>query len=517
MKNISRVFSALLSAIVVLSCSNEEFMSFSKESSYPMITRSVVPEEFDWEEADWMPTPPGQAMIPMPWGGQGSISGFYGLEIVNDYLKKDGWRLVYSTFRNYGEELVDPYFVMYNVYRGTLRVYFFLTNPYMGESTYLHDVLTLNKSNGATSNILNYLGSEIINMKSNTTSFGQIQPKMLNGSAPLASRRWYMVEYEMAYDPNITRQESNNISLNWSLNYYNIDSISFDGNIVGEIYGTVGGSNNFINEAKSTIGKGVLSIAGLGTLERLTINEETGENKIGLDRTAFKSIVTGVKNAMSASASELPDLAVHFINSIFGGKSESSTKIVSLKSNSSISLKGASASHGAVSSTPIDFKIPGTIISSGSSGYTPLYNEPLGVVFWQGGVTVNINETISTTNEPDDIMGSGNYVVKHHYASDVQQDYSKYVIINPALLKIANVSILSQTVYALTSDSILLEFPLRGTMYGNPWESDAPIPNVDKVCIQLLLEVKPKDGAPATYISKTFCADNYNWKTKNIN
>lgn len=90
MKNISRVFSALLSAIVVLSCSNEEFMSFSKESSYPMITRSVVPEEFDWEEADWMPTPPGQAMIPMPWGGQGSISGFYGLEIVNDYLKKDG-------------------------------------------------------------------------------------------------------------------------------------------------------------------------------------------------------------------------------------------------------------------------------------------------------------------------------------------------------------------------------------------------------------------------------------------
>lgn len=89
-----------------------------------MITRSVVPEEFDWEEADWMPTPPGQAMIPMPWGGQGSISGFYGLEIVNDYLKKDGWRLVYSTFRNYGEELVDPYFVMYNVYRGTLRVFF---------------------------------------------------------------------------------------------------------------------------------------------------------------------------------------------------------------------------------------------------------------------------------------------------------------------------------------------------------------------------------------------------------
>lgn len=103
---------------------------FYKQVNQSLIrTRAVEPNEFDWETADWMPTPPGQPQIPMPWGGQGSISEFYGLEIVNDFHKKDGRVMVYSMFRDYGEKLVDPYFMLYNIYRGTLRIYFFPHNP----------------------------------------------------------------------------------------------------------------------------------------------------------------------------------------------------------------------------------------------------------------------------------------------------------------------------------------------------------------------------------------------------
>lgn len=517
MKNLFKFCLILPIAIAMLSCSNVDSLPFNELVSDSVQTRSIVPEEFDWELADWMPTPSGQSLIPVPWGGQGSISGFYGLDVVNDYHKGDGWRMVYSTFRDYGEELVDPYFVLYNVYRGTLRIYFFLTNPYLGESTYLHDVLTLNSVGGATSSVLNYLGAEIVDMSTNSTMFGQIQPKMLNGSAPLASRRWYMMEYEMAYDPNITNLSSNQISLNWCLNYYNIDSLALNGTIVGDIYGTIGGSDNFISDAQSTLGKGVLSIAGLGTLEKLTINKETGENKIGLNKSAFKSIVSGINNAMSSSASNLPGIMLKFLNSVFGGSDESSGKIVSMKSNSSIKFTGTVVSHGAVSSTPIDFKIPGTSISLDSSGYCPLYNEPLGVFFWKGGVTVAINETVRTTIEPDDIMGTGNYKVKHYTATDYQQDYSEYVVINPALSKIADVSVIAQKVYAVTDNSTLLEFPLTGTVYDNPWEGDAPIPDVYGVCIHLLLEVKPKDGTSSTYVTKTFYADDFTWKTETIN
>lgn len=34
-------------------------------------TRAVTPYLFDWENADWMPTPQGQSSIPSPWVGQG--------------------------------------------------------------------------------------------------------------------------------------------------------------------------------------------------------------------------------------------------------------------------------------------------------------------------------------------------------------------------------------------------------------------------------------------------------------
>jgi hypothetical protein len=506
-----------LIALVITACTREGHQLSQDISSDFLCTRSIVPDEFDWEVTDWMPTPSGQAQIPMPWGGQGSISGFYGMDVVNDYHKVDGWRMVYSTFRNYGEELIDPYFVLYNIYRGTLRIYFFLTNPYIGESTYLQDILAINHNYGITSNLLNYLANEVVDIKTNVTTHNQIQPKMLNGAAPLAGRRWYMIEYEMAYDPSLTNYTSNQISLSWYLNYYNINEIKLNGSLKGEIYGTIGGSDNFMSDAKSAVANGVLSAIGLGTLEQLTINETTGENKLGLKNNIFKSIVSGIQGAISSSSAAMPNIVMSFLSSIFGGSSESSGEIVSIKSNATISLSGTSSNCGAVSSTPVEFKIPGIRISSNSSGYIPLYDKSLGVLYWKGGATVNITESVRTTMEPDDIMNTGNYKVTYHTAVDNQQDYSQYVIINPTVLEVADVSVESQKVYAMTKESELLEFPLTGVEYANPWESDAPLPEVNNVCIQILLKVQPKDGSSATYITKTFYADKFTWTVRKIN
>lgn len=126
-----------------------------------------------------------------------------------------------------------------------------------------------------------------------------------------------MMVYEMAYDPHISELSSDQISLSWGLNYYNINQITLNGKANSEIYGTIGGPDNFLNDAKNTICEGALS--------------------------------------------------------------------------------GTFTSQGSVSSTPIDFKIPGTIIPKNASGYIPLYNEPLGIVYWKGGATVRINEIIRAT------------------------------------------------------------------------------------------------------------------------
>lgn len=43
-----------------------------------------------------------------------------------------------------------------------------------------------------------------------------------DGSLPLASNSWYMMQYEMAYDPSLTQIPYDQIQLSCSLNYYNI-------------------------------------------------------------------------------------------------------------------------------------------------------------------------------------------------------------------------------------------------------------------------------------------------------
>lgn len=513
-RNFYRIL-CLIIAIAFQACSKElpEISVDVQEDNAMPLTKAIVPEEFDWETADWMPTPPGQALIPVPWGNQGSISGFYGLDVVHDYLKIDGWKLIYSTFRDYGEELIDPYFVLYNVYRGTLRIYFFLTNPYIGPSTYLQDAIAINSLSGYSTTLLRYLNNEIIDAGETISIYSQIQPKMPSGGAPLAARRWYMLEYEMAYDPNIQNYTSDQINLTWFLNYLNVSAIQLNGTANSEIYGTVGGTNNFLSDINGKLGKGALSIIGLGTLDKLTVNKESGENKLKLNKAVFKSIVSGIEKAVSSFSSGVPGIAIDFLNSVFGGNSSSGQSTVSLKSNATIELSGTSTEHGAVSSTPIDIKIPGTQISASASGYIPLYNQPMGVFHWKGNVSVTVNEVINITKEEDDIMFTGKYDVKRYSATVAYQDYSKYVTFNPAVTEVANVSVISQQLYGIDTDGDFHKFPLSGVIYDSPWESDSPIPEIENACIKLLIMVEPKNGAPSSYITKTFYVDNFKWNT----
>lgn len=506
-----RILACTLLLLYFCSCSKEEVISEIKHDIQPL-TKAIVPEVFDWETADWMPTPPGQAQIPMPWGGQGSISAFYGPDIVYDFKKINGWRLLYSSFRDSGEELVDPYFMLYNIYRGTLRIYFFLTDPYIGSSTYLQDVLVLNKASNVSSNLLNYLDGSIVDKNAVINSFSQVQPKMPSGGAPLAGRRWYMIEYEMAYDPDIDNNISDQFYLTWFLNYYNIDSLEISGTEKSEIYGTIGASNNTLTEAANSTGKGVLSILGLDLMNSLTLDSD-GENKIGIDRGIFNALKNGITAAVNSFGSGIPSIAINVLSAIISGTSTTSLPAVSLKSDASIHFNGNFISQGAVSSTPIDFKIPGTEIPSDASGFIPLYNEPLGVFYLDGHITVDMKETITVSELEDDIMWTGKYKVYTSRVLPGQQDYSQYIIVNPAVSKVANVSVISQEVYASPG---MLEFPVEGVEYESPWEGDNPLPEIDGAYIKFLIKVEPKDGSPATYICKTFEADDYTWTTRYV-
>ncbi len=130
-----------LIALIGFSCSKEN-LSPPLEAD-PQL-KSVTPEIFNWETADWMPTPEGQATISVPWIGQGSIASVYDNDVVYDFKKADGWDLIYSTFnKSASGPLKNPYFILYNKYRGLMRIYLFTTTEFVYPSSYVQDGISI--------------------------------------------------------------------------------------------------------------------------------------------------------------------------------------------------------------------------------------------------------------------------------------------------------------------------------------------------------------------------------------
>lgn len=80
-----------------------------------------------------------------------------------------------------------------------------------------------------------------------------------------------MMQYEMAYDPNLAFIPYNQIQLKWYLNYCNVQEINLTGTQKGSIEGTIGGtigssgSSGVLSKfktAKDVAGTGIL--AGIG-------------------------------------------------------------------------------------------------------------------------------------------------------------------------------------------------------------------------------------------------------------
>ena len=80
----------------------------------------------------------------------------------------------------------------------------------------------------------------------------------------------------------------------------------------------------------------------------------------------------------------------------------------------------------------------------------------------------------------------------------------------------AEVSIVSIEPLAVTASGGSLRFPLTGTIYESPYEGDDPIVEIEDVALHVVLKVDPYNGAPESYIMKTFYADNYTWTEQYI-
>jgi hypothetical protein len=135
---------------------------------------AITPVSFNWEDPNlnWMPYPSNQPKITVPWTGQGSLVGVIPQEILDDRKSSDGWVLVYNSFSNTVWNL-NPYFVLYNKYRGLYRIYQYI-NSISGvtTSTYLQTSLVL--QNTSNSSILRFAGTPIADVSTLKQRYDQI-------------------------------------------------------------------------------------------------------------------------------------------------------------------------------------------------------------------------------------------------------------------------------------------------------------------------------------------------------
>ena len=506
---------AAIPALLVC-CSTKEEMPVSKdEPEVSLETKAITPESFDWEVVDYMPTPGSQRIL-VPWApGNGGLDAFYGTDVLYDHKKADGWKLVYSTFVSSGANLIDPYFVLYNVYRGTLRVYMYVNSLSYTSSSYLENSIMVNGSE--TSTILDFLGGDMIVPENYTKAFNSIMPKPLNGGAPAMNNQWYMMEYELAYDMRLKNKSARSLRFQLKNDCYNITSIKLGGNAKSEITGSIGATSStpmdlIKKEIPGTV-KGVVGIVGENVLNKLKqepTQTDSHNNKIGLKNEYFTKLLSGAASLASAYFGGLPGAAASVLNAIIGGKTSSPGQAVSLKANTTIELTGSQTSNGAINA--ISMFIPGTNIPGNIQGSIPLYDKSLGVVNFYGPNDLYIQEDQYLIFDVAEI-GGGEIPFREEHCQryilfDVGRDnYEQNLVFNPEVTKIADVSVVSEDLILRDLKTGRIDTNIT-TLYSD-W-SDCPGHNYSdpypeyEFGVRFVIKVQPKDGSPATLICKTF-------------
>lgn len=361
-RNLTVLAIVSLSSLFAVGCKKE----LISEISNPLVVKPNVADAsipsyvFDWETATYMPSPTNYNQVQMPWNsGTTAIDA----SIVSDYKKVDGWELVYNTFSP-TTQLNDPshtyFFTLYNKYRGQLRFYLWQQASSVATSYITHG-LSLYPTSVA-SPMLNYNAASII-AKANQSSFSQVLNQQINASGGT----WFVMQYEIAYDPKLSATTFPSFGLKWTSQWVNVSTIKLNGTQTGTLKGTVGSpAPDGIN-----IGDFFASLAFKGAA---TFYGTSGAS-------AFLSLLDGKDREgsyLKAASNAGQGIVSGFLSGLIGGATGGGNQQpISLTMDTKIDLTGSSTSNGGLED--IKLALPGQANSQTADGYTPAYLSTMGV------------------------------------------------------------------------------------------------------------------------------------------
>lgn len=527
------VIALTIFSLITVSCQEEKLEPGKASVKVSGSQNAIIPYNFDWEDPNlnWMPYPANQPKITVPWTGPGSLFGVIADDVLADRKKSDGWRLVYSTFDpNVWNK--NPYFMLYNKYRGLVRIYLYVNDIQFSESSYLQDGLYL----GNTSfKLLNFADKEIVDPTVNMSRVDRVEPKPFNG-APLANNKWYFLQYELAYDPSIVPTTSSTPpQISFYVNSVNVQQISLGGTIEGTIKGTIGASQtsanqniwNAVTPGLKTLGTAGLSAIGVGAMNNNTINNDAGTNTLGVNSAIWKAAKKGIEAALSTATGNIPGAVVNVLSAIIGGSSSSGGQTANLTLNGSLKVDGSQTGTGSLPSTPVSMYLPGSVQANSNGtynvqGYVPLYNESLGVFNLASKPTVKIH----LKRTPDwQTPGMNMYDVEYSVVPGTL-NFQWNPVVNGRDATIVGLTskviathfagnIETGMVYMTGSrETIMGNTAFTGTTFRTIHRYDYAPPEASTVLVRVSFVVRPNDGSPDVAIVKTFTANverTYQW------
>ena len=467
----------------------------------------------DWENISFMPVPPNVTPIPVPWqSGLGGVK--INQDIISDYAESDGWELVYNTFN--ASVVYNPsYFMLYNKYRGVLRTYFYFAPGQNYPSNNIVSELSINGSAAASSPVLNFSGSDIVNYGVNQPAVTQLQPFQVSSTGS-----WYASEFELAYDENTASTAYPTTTMEWQINPNSIASITLNGTQTGSLNGTIAvpsSKTNFFGALTNTVVNAALGVGSSHATQAISF----------LDSTDKPKVATAITNGLAGSISG-------FLNGIFGfTKRTTINEKVSLTLNTNITVNGSST----VSSQLFDnvFAIPGTLNNDQAVPFYPAYNQPMGVFYVDGKPQVYQEVTNPSVilpqvppGEPDPWHGrTKGYAPTRRYTINLN---SFNLVFNPAVLSDATISNIKYEVLAYDMTSIINNTTLNDISVSSQNKEDilghgivasdptavtisylsvlpGSPPSAAEAAVRVSFDVVPKDGSPKQTIVKTFKAN----------
>lgn len=477
---------AVLAAyLIVFTTACKKDISQLENSSAQTVARGVLPPPLDWENINQMPTT-GQT-IGIPWGSSISSRQF-SQDIVSDFKSADGWILLYNTFSSTSNP-DNYYFVLYNRYRGLLRMYYYVPqNTDYTNSANILDKLAIEGPYAPNSPILNFADQDVVDVTHNSSFASTIQQWQV------ARSTWYVLQYELAYDQNMSTQNYTTFDFLWGMHTTLLTNVNINGTITGTLTGNINIPGTDFSIAPA------FNISSSSNNTTITVNGSNDADK--LKPSLGQTIVNNIKSAITNGAQ---GIIKNLLSGIFK-KSSAPAENVNLKLNASAHLEGSLTGDALITSPA--FAIPG-YNQSQTPGYIPAHNEALGVFYISSRPTVHVVH--SFVENPDGgrqlrqytfsvTPGSFSYIFNPvvqgiasftNFNAEVMVDDPGMDIENSFISGGEKETIGTRSVYRIT-DPLLL--------YDN-------LDYTGKVFVRLSFDVVPNDGNPAVRIAKTFLAN----------